>query len=231
MVRYTVGYGRSVAPKSVGREWPPYDGWVAKASSDFEYDYDERIGRDVPVRVERFPDWRLSVDVDLAGRLLGIRIDAPDGLSHRALNDLPLDHVRRAARNAVANVLDDLANGVGGLQASPDLQEELTTLSSGFADRKHPGNRGRGDLFYAEVARDYLELCEVSTRPIIELAKRRDVPRGTASEWRRLAQTKGMLTRPPRGRAGGELTPLARTLLAAGSQTGSQSSRDNRGRR
>lgn len=201
-------------------------GWVAKASTDFDaYDWDERVATGVPVRVERYPDWQLSVDVDLTGRLLGLRVLAPGGLGTRALRQLPLEEVRRAARNAVAYWLDQIKEPGEGMVASAGMKARLDALSADFGDRKPPGNRGKGDLFYAEVARDYERLC-AGPGAVQALAKERGCVYETARDWVRIARRqKGMLTEPPGpGRQGGETTPKAKALLA-GSQTGSQTSR------
>ena len=59
---------------------------------------------------------------------------------------------------------------------------------------KRPGRAGRGDAFYAGIARDYMALRqEGSLKPTAELAKRLEVSRNTMAGWVRRARQRGLL--------------------------------------
>jgi hypothetical protein len=84
------------------------------------------------------------------------------------------------------------------------------------AEPRHPGRRGRDDSFYATLAADYADKCKGgSRRPVKDLAKALGdtytdtYVRDLLSEARR----RGLLTRPQRGFAGGELTEKGRKAL------------------
>ena len=86
---------------------------------------------------------------------------------------------------------------------------------------RQPGRRGRDDRFYATVAAIYVEALERDPRRPVVLAaqilsKRR---RGTykpayVRDLLHVARQRGLLTKPPKGRAGGQLTDKAQAALA-----------------
>jgi len=76
-------------------------------------------------------------------------------------------------------------------------------------------------LFYAELARDYVLLWEKGVKsPTGELARLRGVALEKVRSWVHLARANGLLTETSRGKAGGELTALARKILARDGSTG-----------
>lgn len=82
-----------------------------------------------------------------------------------------------------------------------------------------PGRAGRPDVHYAEWARRYVEALEVSRSPIKHIVNddRAKGDHRTEQEVRakvNRARDRGLLTRPPKGRAGGELTDRCRRLLS-----------------
>lgn len=83
---------------------------------------------------------------------------------------------------------------------------------------KRPGRRGQSDLFYAELARDYVALVENGERaPVQELAARRHYSPGTVSlQIYDARHARGVLSESPRGKAGGHLTMYGRRLLLEG---------------
>lgn len=91
--------------------------------------------------------------------------------------------------------------------------------SAWFRDIRRPGRAGRPDLFYATCAARYVEA--LATDPHAPI--RRLIDDGTAagrletaSQWRawlNRARERGLLTKAPVGRAGGELTSKARAEL------------------
>ena len=80
---------------------------------------------------------------------------------------------------------------------------------------KRPGRRGRPDRFYAELAREYVELLNGgSQRPTAKLAAARNYSAAHVRDAVHEARERGLLTRPAtRGRAGGDLTAKAKAML------------------
>jgi len=89
-----------------------------------------------------------------------------------------------------------------------------------ISEPRQPGRRGRGDAFYAHVASAYVEaITQGSRKPV------KDAALALSKAWsgtyedtyvRDLlneARHRGLLTRPPKGRAGGELTEKGRQAL------------------
>ena len=86
-------------------------------------------------------------------------------------------------------------------------------LDSSFVRVGRPGRRGRPDVFYAAVARRFVELAG-APRVVVRMAQEMDVSAGAIARWISYARDKSLLTRPGKGRQGGELTPAAERLLA-----------------
>lgn len=91
----------------------------------------------------------------------------------------------------------------------------------GAVETPRPGQRGRPELFYAKVALDYVrarqKAPDTPIRAMVEAARAAG-EHATEDELRarlRRARARKLLTAAPRGKAGGELTPKARKLLAA----------------
>jgi hypothetical protein len=81
-------------------------------------------------------------------------------------------------------------------------------------DRDHrPGKRGRADVFYAGVAKRYVELLAVSSTPTKDLAEELDQTVTSTRDVLHQARQRGLLTSGPKGIAGGELTKKAIGLL------------------
>jgi hypothetical protein len=64
------------------------------------------------------------------------------------------------------------------------------------------GGRGRPDSFYREIAYAYLDLAQVSTRPVAELAEASGVPTTTAHRWIKEARRRHFLPPGHPGKAG-----------------------------
>jgi hypothetical protein len=81
--------------------------------------------------------------------------------------------------------------------------------------RKRPARLRADDRYYAELARDYVELGQTGERkPTAALAAARGVPDDVMRSHIHLARKNGFLTETGRGKAGGELTARARRALA-----------------
>lgn len=78
---------------------------------------------------------------------------------------------------------------------------------------KHPGRAGRPDLFYAQLAREYVELLGGPVPVNKALAKQRSYSETYTRSLVHEARRRGLLTLSPPGRAGGTLTEKARDLL------------------
>jgi hypothetical protein len=144
----------------------------------------------------------------LKGTGPGHATDAP-AITANLLRSIRLGEIQDAARAGVVRT-------AGLLQSSPELAEHW---GRAFHDAPRPGRRGRDDRAYAEVAALYVKACSSgSRRPLADLAKRlgysesrlRSILNAARSERR------GLLTKAPRGRHGGELTPKALDLLQKG---------------
>ena len=108
--------------------------------------------------------------------------------------------------------------------AAPQLERRgLATTKA----RRRRGRKGHGDLFYAQVARDYVAAVEAgSSSPATDVARRRRLGANGPARIRDLlheARRRGFLTPAPvRGRRGGDLTPQGRAILDAGAESGAR---------
>lgn len=102
--------------------------------------------------------------------------------------------------------------------------ETLQGLAGGQWSRRgrRPGRAGQPDVFYAQWARRYVSALEVAPRaPLQHLiaAEESEGRFATTAQLRGLitrARKRGMLTPPPLGLPGGELTEKAKMLLGGG---------------
>ena len=144
--------------------------------------------------------------------------EPPDeGLTSRALRRVHLGQAVDLAHKQIQKLLDR--------DREPRLMPKFT--AEAVSAPRQPGRRGRDDRFYATVAAIYVEALERDPRrPVVlaaqMLSKRR---RGTfkpayVRDLLHVARQRGLLTRPPKGRAGGQLTGKARAALAADEDAG-----------
>jgi hypothetical protein len=124
----------------------------------------------------------------------------PGGISTRMLRKYPLGRIEANARRYLAEH-DQLHAEV------PDWSEQAHT---------RPGRRGRADLFYAQIAADYVAALDSgASAPVSAAADRRHLARTTVRNMLSEARRRGLLTRPTkRGAADGSLTPKAQDLLS-----------------
>lgn len=141
------------------------------------------------------------------------RPDAPEGgLTSRALRRV---HLGRALELAY----EQLERWLDRDQRSGRPMPSKFTREAVSAPRR-PGSKGRDDRFYVAVASLYVEALERgSRRPVVDAAqelsaKRRGVfEPAYVRDVLHVARQRGLLSRPPKGRAGGQLTDKARALL------------------
>lgn len=158
------------------------------------------IGRTQRVRrTERLGDARLSrTTVGTESHVEGLPTP-PGGLSYRLLRRLRIGALEAAARRQ--------------MMEAPKVVAALPKTWAVDAARR-PGSRGRDDVHYAEVAAAYVAAFKAgSDRPVVDVAESLYVAPKTVSNKLFRARERGLLTSPPRGRAGGELTDKAKALL------------------
>lgn len=112
--------------------------------------------------------------------------------------------------------LSRLPEWLGALSDStgaPVLPAFTGAHTDDFTRRPRPGAAGRDDLHYAELAREYLNMCAASKRPIQDLANGQGVAANTVRDRLAEARRRDLLERPGKGRAGGRLTLKAKQLL------------------
>lgn len=96
----------------------------------------------------------------------------------------------------------------GSLGFGPDFKPE----------RGRRGPKGEPDEYYARLAAAYVKTCKKgSPSPVANMAKARGVSAATLRQALLRARKRGLLTRQTAGKAGGELTPRAKSLLKKGS--------------
>ena len=180
----------------------------------------EYIGETVTAtaRVESLPGWQFGIEV---ARTAGVAVltrlavepdgDEPVAITTRLLASIPTRLIVRSLGLAVAALHQQL--DAAGIHASPDLARHLSEWTDEFVSSPRPGRRGRGDLFYAELAAEYVARAETTSNPVEELAGERNL---TASQIRNLlyeARQRGLLSKGVQGRAGGQLSDEAKEIL------------------
>jgi hypothetical protein len=102
-----------------------------------------------------------------------------------------------------------------GLSQIPETLLERPWIKWLSTDRSRVGRSGRGDLFYAEWAAAYTALVNSEEpTPIVRLKKEEDLSQSQVRTILGEARRRGLLTRAPRGRAGGSLTSRAKSILS-----------------
>lgn len=138
------------------------------------------------------------------------------GVTTTLLRRLPLGEIVTAVRAKVAANAQRQSRNVERFE-DPDLRAFYRrAASAGERLSKRPGRAGRSDLYYAEVAADYVRLLVSDPTPVETLRKRMNL---SASQLRNVlyaARERDLLTKALPGRAGGRLTPKAIALLEGG---------------
>jgi hypothetical protein len=133
------------------------------------------------------------------------------GLTRRGLRDrVAIDE----ALELVPEILEHISAHAEGLRLA-DLPADMAAAGID----PHDAGRGKPELWFAQLAQDYVEARRRSHRPIEDLRRlpryrRYSVP--SIRDYVHRARSKGLLSRGPgAGRAGGQLTDKARALLTA----------------
>jgi len=122
-------------------------------------------------------------------------------MTRTLLTKLPLAHYERYARQFASE-----AAAVRDMFTSTAAPPKITT---------RPGRHRIDDLYYAQLARDYLDLVKIGTRhPRNVLAERYGVSSITIRDHLYQARERGLLLGAGQGKVGGRLSEKARKLLA-----------------
>lgn len=138
-------------------------------------------------------------------RVQSIDDDAPEGgLTSRFMHKVrPSEAVMRYLRGA------RIATETGLGRLFNDVKRDL------IANPRRPGRHGHPDVYYADLAREYVALVNKPSRqPVKDLATSYGVQPERMRDWIAEARRRGLLTSPPKGQAGGALTPVALELLS-----------------
>ena len=147
-----------------------------------------------------------------SAEVLGVKAKVPrGGIKARLLRKVPLgEHLRFAGQ-----FLREVREQYGDLPFKPDR----SFRARGFVapektNGMRAGRKGRSDIFYARLARDYVKAIERgSKRPVEKIAKARNLPKERVRDMLHAARKRGLLTRGFRGHSVGELTEKGRKLL------------------
>jgi hypothetical protein len=98
------------------------------------------------------------------------------------------------------------------VETMPDLPglERVRALAAALGER--PGRRGRQDIEYARIAREYVARLD-EPAPVKALSDALFLTEQRTRNVLMEARQRGLLTTPPKGRAGGKLTAKALTIL------------------
>ncbi len=155
---------------------------------------------------------------------------------------LPMTLLRQVRQGIVDETIGGLARVFSGLQVdllrqiSPEGREALQRVVEIVPSKKEARRRtpvhGKPDTFYAELARDYVDLIHSgSPRPNAEIAKRRKLKSPKVRDMIHEARKRGLLSTKAWGRPGGQLTPRALELLESTNKTGGKSGRKRKTKR
>lgn len=111
----------------------------------------------------------------------------------------------------------------GYLSLSREIGLTLDVDLSEFESNRRPGRKGRPDVFYAELAKQYVEVSTVSSTPTKDLAERLGYSPSSVRDFLHQARRRDLLSPAVKGMAGGELTNKAMWLLAAKGEEGNDS--------
>lgn len=160
---------------------------------------------------------RVRIDLDSSGQSVGVAFGVGAGgspqspVSGRAIRRIPLGELENSARETIRFELAVRVHSEFPAVAQ-SIGDDGAALRSSLSDRVRPGRRGRPDKAYASLAAEYVNRLG-SGREVAELA---DAFGYSTSRMRNMlyeARRRGLLTRPPKGKSGGQLTPKALALL------------------
>lgn len=160
-------------------------------------------------------DWAPEAQVDIClegGCMVGLVVTG--ALSARALQRVPLRSLERAAIASLRAMGDRRLRTVGGSVGT--VADLLGPLLGGRLERALGPEDGIPDdrlVRLAVFAARYVDLCGTSPTPTKDLAAEEELAPATVRDRLHQARRGGLLTSAGSGRAGGELTERARTIL------------------
>ena len=162
-----------------------------------------------------------SVTVQPRGTAGGNPADAPP-IGTRTLRSIPWGDVERVATHHVHQSNDYLANLFerSPISDTPKLRDAFAKTLQ-FSGGRRPGRAGTPDLERARLAARYVELCRSGPGAAKALAAEEHCSTANVRNRLNTARSKGLLTSPPPGRQGGELTSYARRLLSESTEASS----------
>jgi hypothetical protein len=160
-------------------------------------------------RLENHPDWILiaAFDIEMAGVPLVELCLIPATLSP-PINGLTVDVLRGIK---VGSLHVEVRSW---LQLPPNAGPVLDIDRTELGGVRRTGRRGRPPKFYAEWAARYVAAMRDSGPPLQRLALEYHFDPSSIRGFLYEARRRGLLTKAPPGRAGGELTARALELLA-----------------
>ncbi len=165
--------------------------------------------------VRVFPDQRTIHGIDAGewdAQLLGDRAEAPSGglETHMLRGVLPIGHLRKY----LPKVLRETQAKSGSYFTDALAQRGFP--ASDLQRGKRMGRVVRDDRWYAELAARYVVMSRRKpASPIPVLANSLHLATSTVSDALGEARRRGLLTPPPPGRPGGQLTDKALAILTS----------------
>lgn len=106
---------------------------------------------------------------------------------------------------------------VARARAHASYQRDLEQFGFGSAvpSKRRPGPKGKSDLWFAKLVREYVNLVEAGERyPVAVLAKKKRRSPEQMRDFIHQARKREVLSQAPKGKAGGHLTRYGEELLA-----------------
>lgn len=137
--------------------------------------------------------------------------DDPDSVPAEGLMKVIRSVKLQEALEAHPEILASLERQHGQDIVMSSFIERFDFTEAARDEPPNPGRRGRSDLHYARLAAEYVALVRKNDQAPIKTLSERN---GRDMTWAiHEARSRELLTRPPPGRAGGELTEYAKKLL------------------
>ena len=141
----------------------------------------------------------------------------PGGLTARLLREVRIgEHVRHFTKSLQGSLQTWRSPPIASGQPAPWgwPPERGGFVPPAVRNIHRLGRKGRPDLFYAKLARQYVtRLRSGSARPVKEIATAQSLPQERVRDMIHEARKRGLLTRFEQGRPGGELTERCNEVL------------------
>lgn len=208
-------------------EWFEAEGFAPAINPDFEAVRFLITATEVPgphstaaVTYEWQGDAPITVrlDLDNSGQVVGVAFGASAGgssrspVSGRAVRRIPLGELEKSARESVRWELATRVHSDHPVVMA-SVGDDGMALRESLSSNARPGRRGRDDLAYASLAAEYVKRLR-SDRAVADLAEAEGYSVSRVRNMLHEARRRGLLTRPPAGKSGGQLTPKASALLS-----------------